>query len=273
MRGDNGIDLLQDAVYNKIEYINKIGDTVSSQKRNNVEVVKFERVGLYYETGRPVCFDLSFSFFTGGFYFLTGPSGAGKTSLLKLIYRDLRASEGMVKVFGKDVSKVSSSELPSFRQKMGLVFQDCRLINHLSAQDNVALAMKVAGTDLKKARVFAQELLHWVGLGDHLNHLPETLSDGQKQRVAIARAVITRPLLLLADEPTGNVDEAAAFKIMGLFEELNKIGTSIVMATHNRHLVSSFSYPELHLYQGQITVTSNNSFAPATGTYNQARGF
>lgn len=243
---------------------------VASPKRGSVEIVKFDHVSLYYETGHPVCYDLSFSFFTGGFYFLTGPSGAGKTSLLKLMYRDLRATEGNVRVFGKDVAKLSSSELPLFRQKMGLVFQDCRLINHLSALDNVALAMKVSGTELKKARIFAKELLHWVGLGDHLNSLPDTLSDGQKQRVGIARAVITRPMLLLADEPTGNVDEPAAFKMMNLFEELNKIGTSIIMATHNRQLVSSFPYPELHLFQGQITVTSNAAYN--TGTFSSSKG-
>ncbi len=227
-----------------------------SQRRNSVEIVRFDQVGLYYPTGHPVFYNLSYSLFSGAFYFLTGPSGVGKTSLLKLIYRGVKATEGMVRVFGRDVAKLNSVDLPLFRQRMGLVFQDCRLIDHLTALDNVALTMKVAGTDAKRARGYAKELLHWVGLGDHLHSYPPILSDGQKQRVAIARAVITRPLLLLADEPTGNIDEPAAYKLMLLFEELNKIGTTIVLATHNRGLVSTFSYPELQLYQGQLTVNN-----------------
>lgn len=209
-------------------------------------------MGLYYPTGHAVFYDLNYSFFAGAFYFLTGPSGVGKTSLLKLIYRGLKASEGKVSVFGRDVNSLSGSELPNFRQRMGLVFQDCRLLDHLSTLDNVALALKITGTDTRRSRNYAKELLHWVGLGEHLNHLPAQLSDGQKQRAAIARAVITRPLLLLADEPTGNLDAHSAYRLMSLFEELNKMGTSIILATHNQALVSAFPYIELQLYQGQI---------------------
>ncbi len=222
------------------------------QQRQSVEIVKFEHVGLYYSSGHAVFYDLNYSFFAGAFYFLTGPSGVGKTSLLKLIYRGLKTSEGKVSVFGKDVNTVGCSELPSFRQRMGLVFQDCRLIDHLSALDNVALALRITGTDTRRSRNYAKELLHWVGLGDHLNSLPPQLSDGQKQRIAIARAVITRPLLLLADEPTGNLDAHSSYRLMSLFEELNKMGTSIILATHNQALVSAFPYVELKLYQGQI---------------------
>lgn len=197
-------------------------------------------------------YNLNYSFFAGTFYFLTGPSGAGKTSLLKLIYRGLKPSEGKVNVFGRDVNALTTSELPSFRQRMGLVFQECRLIDHLPVLDNVALALKINGTDTKQSRSYAKELLHWVGLGEHLNAIPLQLSDGQRQRVAIARAVITRPLLLLADEPTGNLDVHSAHRLMSLFEELNKMGTSIVLATHNQALVSAFPYIELKLHQGQI---------------------
>ncbi|MCX7338550.1 MAG: ATP-binding cassette domain-containing protein [Alphaproteobacteria bacterium] len=220
--------------------------------RKNVEVVKLDRVSLYYPQGTPIFYDLSYSFFAGGFYFLTGASGAGKTSLLRLIYRGVKATEGIVRVFGRDVSRLSSEELPLFRQKMGLVFQDCRLINHLTAVENVALAMRIVGNPPQRCFSYAKELLHWVGLGDHLNHLPSMLSDGQKQRIGIARAVITRPLLLIADEPTGNVDEAVAYKLMILFEEMNKVGTTVILATHNTGLVKSFSYPVLHLNQGQL---------------------
>ncbi len=222
------------------------------QRRQSVEIIKFDHVGLHYAPGHAIFYDLNYSFFAGTFYFLTGPSGAGKTSLLKLIYRAFKPSEGKVSVFGRDVTTLSTSELPNFRQRMGLVFQDCRLIDHLSVLDNVALALRISGTDTRRARDYAKELLHWVGLGDHLNHIPLQLSDGQKQRAAIARAVITRPLLLLADEPTGNLDVHSAHRLMSLFEELNKMGTSIVLATHNQALVSAFPYIELKLYQGQI---------------------
>ncbi len=225
-----------------------------SQRRSQVEIIRFDHVSLYYPSGAPVFYNLNFSFYSSGFYFLTGASGAGKTSMMKLIYRDLKPSEGLVTVFGRDVTSLSNAELPLFRQKMGLVFQDCRLLPHLSVLDNVALALRITGMDLKRARNYGKELLYWVGLGDHLNYLPNSLSDGQKQRVGIARAVITRPLLLLADEPTGNVDDKAAFKLMQLFEELNKIGTTILVATHNRSLVDSFSHPELHLSQGQLSI-------------------
>jgi len=224
-----------------------------SQTRSPVEIIRFERVSLYYPSGIPVFYNLSYSFFSAGFYFLTGASGAGKTSIMKLIYRDLKPSEGIITVLGRDVTRITNAEIPIFRQKMGLVFQDCRLLPHLNALDNVALALRVAGMDLKRARTYGKELLHWVGLGEHFDFLPASLSDGQKQRVGIARAVITRPLILLADEPTGNVDDRAAYKLMLLLEELNKIGTTIIVATHNRTLVDSFSHPELHLSQGKLT--------------------
>jgi cell division transport system ATP-binding protein len=225
---------------------------VAFQRRAHVEIIRFDQVSLYYPEGSPVFYNLNYSFFAGGFYFLTGPSGAGKSSLLKLVYRGIRPTEGAVRVFGRDVNTISGRELPLFRQRMGLVFQDCRLLNHLSALDNVALPMKITGVDVRRCRSYAKELLHWVGLSNQMGHLPDMLSDGQKQRVAIARAVITRPLLLLADEPTGNVDDAAAYKLMMLFEELNKIGTTIVMVTHNQGIVKAFPYPELQLNQGQI---------------------
>lgn len=244
-----------------------MGLFLTFQRRNSVEIVKFEQVGLYYPEGGPVFYNLNYSFFAGSFYFLTGPSGVGKSSLLKLIYRGARSSEGNIHVFGRNIANLTSSELPAFRQRMGLVFQDCRLLKHLTALDNVALAMKITGVDTKKSRGYAKELLHWVGLGDFINHYPDTLSDGQKQRVGIARAVITRPLLLLADEPTGNVDDAAAYKLMLLFEELNKIGTTIILATHDRGIVANFPYPELQLYQGQLTV--NKSSVPTSYRKNE----
>lgn len=230
---------------------------MTAQRRSKVEIIRFDQVGLTYPGDHRVLHELSFSFSIGSFYFLTGLSGVGKTSLLRLIYREFKPTEGSVKVFGRDIGKMSAAELPDFRQRIGLVFQDCRLIPHLTVIDNVALALKITGTDTKRARIYAIELLNWAGLGNHLHDYPSTLSDGQKQRVAIARAVITRPLLLLADEPTGNLDQQAAIKLIHLFEELNKIGTTVLVATHNHSLISEFGYPELSLHQGQLLL--NNS--------------
>lgn len=225
-----------------------------TQRRGSVEIVRFDHVDLAYPEGHHVLHDLNHAFHVGSFSFITGVSGAGKTSLLKLIYRSIRATVGCTRVFGRDVSRLSVADLPIFRQRMGLVFQDCALFNHLTTVDNVALALKITGIDLKIARTHARELLQWVGLGNHLMDYPETLSDGQKQRVAVARAVITRPLLLLADEPTGNLDHDAAFRLIRLFEELNKIGTTVIVATHNKNLINHFQHNELELTQGQLLV-------------------
>jgi cell division transport system ATP-binding protein len=231
---------------------------VVGQRRQNVEIARFEHVGLTYPNGHHVLNGLSQSFYVGSFTFLTGVSGAGKTTLLKLLYGGARATSGTARVFGKDVAKLSGSDLSLFRQRIGIVFQDCRLLPHLTVLDNVALALKITGTDLTIARRHAKELLGWVGLGRHLEHYPDVLSDGQKQRVAIARAVINRPLLLLADEPTGNLDYESAFRLLRLFEELNKIGTSVIIATHNKSLIAEFPYPELELKHGRLLRVESN---------------
>lgn len=225
---------------------------MQSYRKGPIEVVCFDRATLYYAGGHRVFRDLSGTFYAGSFSFLTGISGAGKTSLLKLIYRGIKASEGAVRVFGRDVSSLSPSEISLLRQRIGLVFQDCKLIPHLTVLDNVALALQITGMDIRRARKNAIELLQWVGLENHLQDFPPTLSDGEKQRVAIARAIITRPLLLLADEPTGNVDEGTTVKLMHLFEELNRLGTTIILATHNRTLITKQNHNEVHLYQGRL---------------------
>lgn len=205
-----------------------------------------------YGTGPEVLSDITFALPPASFYFLTGPSGAGKSSLLRLMYLANRPSRGMVSLFGKDVSKISRQALPELRRSIGLVFQDFRLLNHQSVFDNVALPLRVAGGKESQIRKFVSELLQWVGLGDVLESLPSTLSGGEQQRVAIARAVISRPRLLLADEPTGNVDAAIAVRLLYLFEELHRMGTSVVIATHNETLVSGFKHRHLHLENGKI---------------------
>lgn len=227
------------------------------RKRKKVNIVRFDQVGLCYPKNRWVFHNLNFSLNTGEFYFLTGSSGVGKSSLLKLIYRDISATQGTVRVFGRNVETIRNHELPLFRQRMGLVFQNGRLLDHISTIDNVALGLRVMGNGWKKSRKQAAELLDWVGLGDHMDALPPTLSDGQRQRTAIARAVISRPLMLLADEPCGNVDEETSYKIMPLFEELSNKGTLVIYATHNRRLLSHFKYPELYIESGQLIVGNN----------------
>lgn len=225
--------------------------TLAQTRPDIIEIVQFNQVGLRYPE-RQVLQNLSFSLKIGSFHFLTGISGAGKTSLLKLMYRGITPTQGVVKVFGKDVTRIKSSDLPIFRQRIGLVLQDCHLLPHLNTVDNVALALTISGVKLKTARHQATELLHWAGLGDYLMSSPSILSEGQKQRVAIARAVITRPLILLADEPTGHLDQESAIRLVHLFQELNSIGTTVLFATHSQTLVSEFAYPELHLSCGQL---------------------
>jgi cell division transport system ATP-binding protein len=224
---------------------------VTNPRSEIIEIVRFDQVGLRYP-GAQVLQNLSFSLKIGSFHFLTGISGAGKTSLLKLIYRGIVPTQGTVRVFGKDITRLNAASIPIFRQRIGLVLQDCQLLPHLSIVDNVALALTITGVKLNSARNQAIELLQWAGLSNHLKCNPTTLSDGQKQRVAIARAVITRPLILLADEPTGHLDHEAASRLVQLFQELNRIGTTILLATHSRSLVAEFPYEELHLYQGQL---------------------
>ncbi len=216
-------------------------------------MVRFENVGLRYGLGPEVLRDVYLELAAGSFHFLTGPSGAGKSSLLRLLYLAQRPTRGRISMFGRDVATIPRPDLPALRRQIGVVFQDFRLLPHLSALDNVALPLRVAGIDETKVQDHVVELLTWVGLGDHLDAKPATLSGGQQQRVAIARAVITRPRLLLADEPTGNVDDRIAMRLMHLFEELHRLGTTVLIATHNASLVERARHPELRLDAGQLS--------------------
>ncbi len=215
-------------------------------------VVRFESVGLRYGQRPEVLQDISLNLAPGSFHFLTGPSGAGKSSLIRLMYLGQRPSRGLVTLFGQDVATTPRRRLPAIRRRIGVVFQDFHLLDHLSTVDNVALPLRVAGVPESDVQKHVPELLSWVGLAGHLNAKPPVLSGGQKQRVAIARAVIARPDLLLADEPTGNVDDQLAMRLLYLFEELNKLGTSVLIATHNEALVAKFRHPRLHLEGGRL---------------------
>ncbi|AZI36369.1 cell division ATP-binding protein FtsE [Caenibius tardaugens NBRC 16725] len=201
------------------------------------DIVQFDNVGLRYGAGKEVLSDVSFTLYPGSFYFLTGASGAGKTSLLRLLYLAQRPSRGMIRMFGTDVITLQRDRLPAFRRRLGVVFQDFRLVQHLSAFDNVALPLRVAGVSEQDLAKPVSDMLDWVGLADRAGARPATLSGGEQQRVAIARAVIGRPDMLVADEPTGNVDPEMALKLLRLFEALNRLGTTVVVATHDLHLL------------------------------------
>ncbi|MCR2835197.1 cell division ATP-binding protein FtsE [Parerythrobacter lacustris] len=201
------------------------------------EVVTFDNVGLRYGPDREVLSDVSFTLFPGSFYFLTGASGAGKTSLLRLLYLAQRPSRGAIRMFGTDLITMARKKLPAYRRRIGVVFQDFRLVPHLSAFDNVALPLRVSGVREEDLRKPVADMLDWVGLSHRSEDRPATLSGGEQQRVAIARAVIGRPDVLVADEPTGNVDPEMALKLLRLFEALNRLGTTVVVATHDVHLL------------------------------------
>jgi len=215
-------------------------------------LVEFKNVSMSYEKGHEVLKNISFKLEPGSMHFLTGPSGSGKTSLLKLIYLAQKPSYGEILMFNRDVAKVKREDLPALRRRIGVVFQDFRLLDHMSAVHNVALPLRIAGASFSEVSEHVEELLSWVGLGDKMNSNPTALSGGEKQRVAIARAVIRRPDIIVADEPTGNVDPKMAERLMYLFVELNKLGTTIVIATHDDALVAKVGAPRLHLIDGKL---------------------
>ena len=198
--------------------------------------------------------DISFSLEQGSFHFLTGASGAGKTSLLKMLYLAQRPSRGIVRLFGEDLGTMPRQRLPGFRRRIGVVFQDFRLIPHLSARDNIALPLRIAGVSEEDLSGPVGEMLSWIGLSERAHAFPPTLSGGEQQRVAIARAVIARPQLLVADEPTGNVDPEMAMRLLGLFEALNRLGTTVVVATHDIHLISRIDNAQMmRLEKGRLS--------------------
>jgi len=218
-------------------------------------MVRLERVGLEYGTGRAktaVLRELSFEVPEGGFRWLLGPSGAGKTSLLRLLNLTTLPSHGQLELLGQHIGTLGRADLPPIRRRIGMVFQDFRLLPHLSAYDNVALPLRIAGRPEGQIRVDVVELLSWVGLSRKLASRPAELSGGEQQRVAIARAVVARPLLLLADEPTGNLDEAQAERLMQLLHEMNRLGATVVVATHNDAMVNRHPAHTLRLAEGYL---------------------
>ena len=217
-------------------------------------MIRLSHVGLRYGRGQEVLTDLDFHLLSGSFHFLTGPSGAGKSSLLRLLFMSIHPTRGQLELFGQDVSRVSAARRAQFRRRIGIVFQDFRLLDHLTTWENVALPLRVVGKKLTDYREDVTDLLQWVGLGDRMHAYPSVLSGGEKQRAAIARAVIGKPELLLADEPTGNVDPQMGRRLLRLFVELNRLGTSVVIATHDHQLMRQFKAPRLELHDGHVRI-------------------
>jgi cell division transport system ATP-binding protein len=215
-------------------------------------MVRFENVGMRYGAGPEVLRDVTFVLESGSFTFLTGQSGAGKTTLLKLMYLSEPPTRGLINLFGCDLATAKRAEFPSLRRRIGVVFQDFRLLDHLTAFDNVALPLRLAGRRPEEYEKDVDELLGWVGLGDKLHARPPTLSGGEQQRVAIARAVVGRPDLLIADEPTGNVDAEIGHRLLRLFGELNRLGTTVLIATHDRALIERVRAREMRLIDGRL---------------------
>jgi cell division transport system ATP-binding protein len=220
-------------------------------------MVRFDRVALSYPTpegGRDqdVLHDLSFDLPQGSFTWLLGPSGAGKSSVLRLMHCAMRPSGGEVEVLGVPLSRTRRSALPALRRRIGVVFQDFRLLPYLSVFDNIALPLRLAGRAEASLPPDVTEMLRWVGLDDRADSLPLQLSGGEQQRIAIARAVVTRPELLVADEPTGNLDSAQSHRLIALLHEMNRLGTTVVVATHSEDLVEQWPAPSLTLDRGRL---------------------
>lgn len=215
-------------------------------------MVRFENVGMRYGLGPEVLRDISFELDQGTFHVMTGRSGAGKTSLLKLIYLAHRPSRGLISMFGQDTATLPREELPQLRRRIGVIFQEFRLLDHLTAYENVALPLRIAGDPTENHEADVKELLNWVGLSGRIEARPPTLSGGEKQRVAIARAVVAKPDVILADEPTGNVDPDMGQRLLHLFLELNRLGTTVLIATHDRSLVDHVGGPTYHIEDGRM---------------------
>lgn len=232
--------------YLQIEF----GGSMSDNPEEEQTIINMQNVSVGYDGNEEVLSNVTLSLKRGSFTFVTGKSGSGKTTLLNTLYLTKKPSKGVLKVFGKNINFSNRDVLSMLRQRVGVVFQDFRLLEHLSVYDNIALPLRVKGMSEKEIFRRVSELLNWVELSEYIYKTCNTLSGGEKQRVAIARAVINRPDILFADEPTGSVDSEIANKLMRLFVELNKVGTTILIATHNEQLTTTYNYQRINLYNG-----------------------
>ena len=230
----------------------------SLDEASSALAVRLKDVTLRYEDAPPVLHGLDLDVAEGAFRYLVGPSGVGKSSLLRLIFLDASPTKGDVILFGETTAGASPASRAALRRKVGVVFQDFRLLYGLSLIDNIALPRLITGADVDAARDEAAELIEWVGLGDRIDAVPTSLSGGERQRAAIARAVIGRPSLIVADEPTGSVDDAMADRLMALFDELNRQGAAVILATHSTALIDRFPHPSLRLGDGKVQMDAES---------------
>jgi cell division transport system ATP-binding protein len=237
-------------VYTRLD----VSTSLISPSEADTPVIRLTNVGLKYDNGPAVLTDVTFHLRPGSFHFLHGESGAGKTSLLRLMFMSLHPSRGALQMFNEDVTRVGPQKRAQMRRRIGIVFQDFRLLDHLTVWENVALPLQVTGKRPADYREDVTDLLQWVGLGDRMYANPSVLSGGEKQRAAIARAVIGKPEVLLADEPTGNVDPQMARRLLRLFVELNRLGTSVVIATHDYQLMRQFKAPRIEVHMGHVRI-------------------
>ena len=215
-------------------------------------MIEAHHLSKLYNRGVHALRDLSLTIDKGEFLFLTGPSGAGKSTLLRLLLREELPSEGDLKVAGRNLQQLTPSQVQSYRRTVGFVFQDFRLIPRFTVFQNVAFVMRVLGLDLAVQQRKTFQVLKWVGLQHRMNAYPEELSGGEQQRIAIARALVNEPQLVLADEPTGNLDPDLSLEIMNLFREINARGTTVVVATHDRELIRRVGRRTITLEQGRM---------------------
>ena len=201
-------------------------------------MIQMYGVSMRYKEDIEVLHDLTMSVDRGEFAFLVGPSGAGKTTVLRLLYSELIPTEGQIIVSGQNLSKIKSSQLPYFRRKLGIVFQDFKLLPNKTVEQNIAFSMRVTGARRSQIRKNVERVLKWTNLTHRRNALPEDISGGEQQRTSIARAMVNNPQIILADEPTGNLDPRLSLEIMRLFDRLNRQGTTVLVATHDINLVA-----------------------------------
>ena len=223
-------------------------------------VISFANVAAAYDAGPEILTDVSFNISGGAFYFLSGASGAGKTTLLRLIYQLHKPARGQIKLFGRATGDLTRDDISTLRQKMAIVFQEYSLLSHLTVFDNVALPLRVRGVAEDKIKKLVAKVLEWVGLGKYADANPKSLSGGQQQRVSVARAIIVQPAILLADEPTGNLDDENASRLMELFIQMNKMfGTTIILATHSSKLMETYKFPIIHVENHRVGFASKNT--------------